>query len=67
MICAYLSPNDTHIILLILSLQGRAGESCCCAEPHVNFSLRLAGYVSDPLSTMRFHSCSSSGSFEESS
>ncbi|KAJ7418752.1 Serine/threonine-protein kinase TNNI3K [Willisornis vidua] len=25
------------------------------------------GYVSDPLSTMRFHSCSSSGSFEESS
>ncbi|XP_076196021.1 serine/threonine-protein kinase TNNI3K isoform X5 [Aptenodytes patagonicus] len=25
------------------------------------------GYVSDPMSTMRFHSCSSSGSFEESS
>ncbi|XP_074687838.1 serine/threonine-protein kinase TNNI3K isoform X4 [Strix aluco] len=24
------------------------------------------GYVSDPISTMRFHSCSSSGSFEES-
>ncbi|XP_053929105.1 serine/threonine-protein kinase TNNI3K isoform X2 [Cuculus canorus] len=25
------------------------------------------GYVSDPMSTMRFHSCSGSGSFEESS
>uniref|UniRef100_A0A8B9Q0P9 Protein kinase domain-containing protein n=1 Tax=Apteryx owenii TaxID=8824 RepID=A0A8B9Q0P9_APTOW len=25
------------------------------------------GYVSDPMSTMRFHSCSNSGSFEESS
>uniref|UniRef100_A0A8C3K7C8 Protein kinase domain-containing protein n=1 Tax=Calidris pygmaea TaxID=425635 RepID=A0A8C3K7C8_9CHAR len=25
------------------------------------------GYVSDPMSTMRFHSCSSGGSFEESS
>ncbi|KAJ8375351.1 hypothetical protein SKAU_G00059310 [Synaphobranchus kaupii] len=24
------------------------------------------GYVSDPMSTMRFHSCSSNGSFEDS-
>lgn len=31
----------------------------------LSFALHLAGYVSDPMSTMRFHSCSSS--FEESS
>ena len=45
---------------------GKVGESHCYVEPHVNFSLHLVGYVSDPMSTMRFHSCSSSGSFEES-
>ena len=67
MICAYLSQNDMHVILLTLSLQGKVGENRCYVKPHVNFSLHLAGYVSDPMSTMRFHSCSGSSSFEESS
>lgn len=66
-ISAYLSQNGTHIILLTLSLQGQVGENRCCVRMHMNFPLHLAGYVSDPMSTMRFHSCSSSGSFEESS
>lgn len=65
--CAYLSQTDMHIILLTLSLQGEVGENHCYVEAHMNFFLHLAGYVSDPMSTMRFHSCSSSGSFEESS
>lgn len=64
---AYLSQNDTHVILLTLSLQGKVGENRFCVMTHMNFPLHLAGYVSDPMSTMRFHSCSSSGSFEESS
>lgn len=63
-LCLFISKWYTQYSVGIVTA-GKGGEEHSCVEPHVNFSLPLAGYVSDPMSTMRFHSCS--GSFEESS